>query len=264
MRAAFSYRLILQVVIVIGLATLAVAGEDISSRIDKLLHRWTQGDKAARAGVAAETNALGDEAIAELYRRLARNSLDFQGHELGATFSNAPKNPLSGRMVQAEVRFYTPAEDTKIPQRPTLLTAEQLARMIKDAEVISAPSLTVYDGQRANVSVTNQRSYTRTIDPRRRAVKGTVSTGLMLEMRPRLIEGTSGISLEVRCVFAELDGDAVPTLKTPAGEIGMPSVLKREFAVTLTIESGDSVALSLPGEKPLVLTLRTTRIEMDR
>jgi len=247
--------------IVIGSAAFAFAEEDVGARIDKLLARWMRGDKATRAGVVAETHALGEIAIADLYRRLAKNSFDFPASELGARLSSVTLVPDPKRTILVETSFVTPGVDARLPQRPTLITAEQADRLAKGGELMTAPSLVCYDGQRANVTISDQKSYTRTFGPRRHAVQGIVQSGLALEIRPRLIEGTKNISVELRCIRAALDGDSVPTLKTTDGEIGIPSVTKHEFAVTLTIESGKSATIVLPGEKPVILRLRVTRLE---
>lgn len=247
--------------IVIAFAAVGIAEQDIEARIDKLLGRWTRGDKATRAGVVAETHALGERAIADLYRRLAKNSFEFPANELGARFSSVNLVPDPKRTVLVETSFVTPGADARLPDRPTLITAEQADRIAKGGKVLTAPSIVCYDGQRANVQITNQKTYTRTFDPRRQAVEGTVHSGISLEIRPRLIEGTKTLSLEVRSIRAVLDGETVPTLKTAEGEVGIPIVTKREIAVTLTIESGESAAVVLPGKEPVMLRLKVTRLE---
>lgn len=254
-------RKLLVIGIVLGAAAIGIAEEDVSARIDKLILRWTLGDAASRAGVAAETHALGDRAIAELYQRLARSTFDFVGPEMGATFSRAERLPNTKRMIMAEVEFVEPKKGAELPQRPTLLDPEQAARLMRAGQTVAAPKLTVYDGQRANASINNRHAYTRTIDSRRRTVKGSVQTGLMVEMRPQLVEGTRSISIELRCIRAKLDGGSVPTLSTTAGEVGMPFVTKREFALTLTVESGEWITLAFPGDKPVILRIRTTRLQ---
>jgi len=248
--------------IVVALAALGIAGENIEARIDRLLHRWTDGDDAARAGVAAETLALGEPAVAELYRRLARDRFDAGAPELGTRLSDGKQEPDTSRAIQVEVAVIRPAAGVPLPARPTLLAPEQGGRLIANGETVSAPSLVCYEGQRAHVMVSSQASYTRTFDARRQAVAATVSSGLMLDMRARGIEGTNRIALELRCVRAQLDGDAVSTLKTADGEIGMPTVTKRELAVTLPIEAGVPTAIALPGDEPLVLRVTAKRVEL--
>jgi hypothetical protein len=254
--------LVLAIGIGIAVAAAAVAEENMQARIDRLIARWAHGDAAAQAGVAAETRALGDAAITELYRRLARESRDFPGPELGTGFSSAPEVLDAERLVNLEVRIATPAANAVMPKHATLLGAEAAAALLKDADEISAPQLTTYDGQRANISISNQQSYTRTIDGDRNAVAGTVQSGLMLEVRPRLIDKTNRLSMELRCVRAELDGE-IPEIDTAEGRIGAPVITKREFAITLVVESDQSVALALPGTEPLLLRIKAVRLEPE-
>jgi len=247
--------------IVVALAAVGIAEENLEARLDKLLYRWSKGDEATRAGVVAETHALGERAIAELYRRLARKNGRDMANELGTRLSAVELNPDSRLTVLVESAFTAPRAGVEFPERPTLLTAEQADHLTKDGEVTTAPSIVCYDSQRANLSITNEEKYTRTFDPRRRNVPGTVSSGVHLDVRPVLIEGTNRLSLELRCVRARVEGDAVPTLQTDEGEIGMPIVTKREFAVTLVVDSGEGVAIALPGKEPLVLRLTATRLK---
>jgi len=246
----------------IVLASAAFANEDLGARIDRLLHRWTAGDVAARTGVAAETRALGDEAISELYRRLARRNWDFPAPALGARFSKSKDTPRKGAVVNTEVKFVTPAEGVAMPEGKTLLPDAFAKEMVKMGTVISAPRLTIYDGQRANVSLIKQQTYARTFDRDGAEVRGMASEGTVLEIRPRLLDGGKRISLELRWEQSELIGE-IAQIKTREGTVGAPTTLKREFAVTLVVESGKPVTLAVPGGKPMLLVVTATAIELE-
>ncbi|MHC4955378.1 MAG: hypothetical protein ACYTGZ_16115 [Planctomycetota bacterium] len=254
-------KLALASALVIALSALGFAAEDIGARIDRLLHRWTKGDAAARTGVAAETRALGDEAIGDLYRRLARKSFDFPAPEIGVTFSEAGEPPTMKDLVNVEVRFVTPQEGAKLPARAGIVEPEKAAALIKAGSMLSAPRLTVYDRQRANVSVITQKQYVRTIDAANQPIKGTVQEGLVLELRPQILSGGKFISVEMRCLRSDLDGE-IAEIEAVGGKIGAPVVIKREFAVTIVVESGAETVLFVPGDKPLLVQVKVRRIDV--
>lgn len=245
----------------IALSTVALAESDLGARIDQLLHRWTRGDAAARTGVAAETRALGDEAIGELYRRLAWRNWDFPAPTLGARISDSNEAPQAGPVVNVEVKFATPEKGAELPKGQTLLPADIAARLIENGDVISAPRLTVYNGQRANVSVVKQHSYARTYDRAGVEVQGVAREGDVLEMRPHVLDGGQRISLELRWERSELVGD-VASVETREGSIGAPTTLKREFAITLIVDSGKPVTLAIPGGRPMLLMVTATAVEL--
>ena len=66
----------------------------------------------------------------------------------------------------------------------------------------------------------------------------------------------------MRCLQAELTSP-MGTLKTPAGPIGVPVVLKRETAFTVTVQDGSEAHLALPGKSPLLISLRADLVELD-
>ena len=191
-------------VLVAGIAAWAVAKEntakeDVLARTTKLVERWVSGDKAARAGVVAETHALGEPAIAELYRRLGANRLDFPGIDPGVVMSKAEETPDWSHVVNIEVAFVTPPKDAQLPEKPTVLDAEQRKLWLERGERVSAPRLTAYNGQRCNVTVLRENGYVRTVD-KGEPVAGAVRTGLMVEMRPRYDVAARAVELELRYI----------------------------------------------------------------
>jgi hypothetical protein len=235
------------------LALPALSGGDLASRIDGLIERWRNGDAAARVGVAAETAELGDEAIDELYRRLARATRDFPARDPGVVMSKGSGDHLSDRVVSMQIRFGKLRK--QIAAQPKLLQERP------EAESISAPRLTMYDGQRSNISVISQKSYIRTYegdDP----IVGTVHAGLVLDVRPIISRDGKYVTFEMRCVQAEL-ADPIGSLETSAGPIGVPMVLKRETAFTVTVKDGSESHLALPGKTPLLISVRADLVELE-
>lgn len=247
------------------LATVAGAGDPMTRRVDDLVARWKNGDDAARAGVLAETRALGEPALAELFRRLGRPQHDFPTPAQGVELAPATEVEPSDRLVNLEVRFVE-------PQRPGLLKVEN-TRLLDEVEeaalegkvrTIAAPRLTCYDGQRANIAVSEQIEYVKTFDADRKVVTGTVRTGLVLDALPR-IAGKS-VTLELRFIDTTLKRPVVK-LATRDGEIEVPELIKRETGLTLKFDKEEgrtTLALKRPGEAPpLILSLHAKIVELD-
>ncbi|MHC4819551.1 MAG: hypothetical protein ACYTF8_16020, partial [Planctomycetota bacterium] len=179
------------------LATVAGAGDPMTQRVDQLVARWKKGDEAARAGVLAETSALGDPALAELFRRLGRPRRDFPARDPGVEMAPATEVEASDRLVTLEVRFVEPNTPGVLEITKTRLLDEvEEAALEGKVKTISAPRLTCYDGQRANISVLERLEYVKTFDADRKVVTGSVQTGLVLGALPRIV-GKS-VTLELR------------------------------------------------------------------
>ena len=244
-------------------ATVAGAGDGMTRRMDELVARWKNGDEAARAGVLAETKALGDRALAELFRRLGQPRRDFPARDPGVDMAPSA-GESSDRLVALEVRF---AE----PNRPGLLAIEKtrLLDQVEEASLegkvrtISAPRLTCFDGQRANISILERLEYAKTFDADRKVVMGAVQTGLVLGALPRIVGKT--VTLELRFVETKLKRPLVK-LATRDGEIEMPELVKRETALTLKFEDGGRATLALKRDgdaPPLVLALHAKIVKLD-
>jgi hypothetical protein len=223
------------------LLAVAVAGEPLDERMDRLVERWRAGDAAARAGVLAETRALGDEALSILFERLAAREEALL----------EPGDP--GTIVAVEIHV---AESPAADEGARILSEEDAAAL-GEGTPIGSPSLTVYDGQRANVSILEEKEYVRTYDEARAPVKGVVQVGLVLDVRPVVSVDRKAVTLELRCVRSALDG--IPEMETPLGRIGVPQVLTRDAALTVTVPAEAATTLALPcvgAGKALLLTLR--------
>lgn len=250
------------IVIAVLLSALPARGDgdaDLSKRIGKLVIRWRSGDTAAREGVLAETKALGDRALAALFDRIAGTPRDFPGKDPGVDLAPAPAQ-RSDEMVMIEVHF---AESTQpLIGGARLLDPKARVALAGNVKLISAPRLTVFDGQRANVSVIKQRTYVRSYDEQQQAVQGTVRSGILLDVRPTVAKDKKFVTLELRLLHSELK-EPMARLKTAAGVIELPEVLKHEIAITLTLADGGEATLAMPrGDgKPLLVTLHAKLVK---
>ena len=159
-----------------------------------------------------------------------------------------------------EVHF---AESTKpLIGGARLLDPQETVALAGNVKFISAPRLTVFDGQRANVSVIKRRTYVRSYDEKKQAVQGTVRSGILLEVRPILAKDKKFVTLELRLLHSELK-EPLAKLKTDAGLIELPELLKREMAVTLTLADGGKTTLAMPrgDSKPLLVTLHAKLVK---
>ena len=248
-------------IIVMALATAVLAGESMEARVDGLVERWRDGDEAARAGVIAETLALGEQAVAGLYRRLGAVVPDFPAGDPGVAMADQGEARPSDRVVTLEFGIHRPK--VAIAADTCLLAPAQIAALEGNLETMSAPRLTVYDGQRANISILDQRTYVRARGTGGEPVSGTVRSGLVLEARARIVG--EGISLELRWVAARLQ-EPLARIETDRGFVELPEVMKRETAVTLDLESGGRRVLLVRNwadGQPMLLEMRATVIELD-
>ena len=246
------------------LATVAGAGDPMTRRVDELIARWKKGDEAAQAGVLAETRALGDEALAELFRRLGRPRLDPPAPDPGVEMAPAKAVEPSDRLVNLEVRFAEPSRPGLLAIAKTrLLDQVEEAALEGKVQTLSAPRLTCYDGQRCNISILEKLEYVKTFDADRKVVTGTVQTGLALAALPKIV-GES-VKLELKFIETRLKRPLVK-LATRDGEIEMPELVKRETALTLKFDDGGRATLALKRDgdaPPLVLTLHAKIVKLD-
>ena len=220
--------------------------------IDKLIERHAKGDKKA----VTEAVLLGEPGVKALLDRLTRAR--FAAKPLGAEF---PKDRLAHKtkdMVQ--LRFdLLQTKAPRGPATPRLLSAKEFEAMkaLDGSKLVTAPQLTVFNAQLANVTVAEQTAYTKAYDEQKLAVRGVVSTGTVLDARARIRAKKGSIDLDLRCVTAALAGGKIPTLKTPSGEIGVPQVIKREVVISLNVKPNAKTYLLLPRMGPLVVVIDT-------
>ncbi len=132
------------------------------------------------------------------------------------------------KLVNAEVRVIDIARAAAPKllgqQRPTekrravQLTKEQAARLLKavgenqDAQIVSAPRITVYDGQKANVSVLNQVSYIQDYDVEvtkdgksvADPVVGVLQEGTVIDLKPTCAADGKVIDFDFTGTFAAI------------------------------------------------------------
>ena len=251
------------IVIAVLLSALPVRGdgdEDLSDRVDTLVGRWRNGDAAARTGVLAETKALGDRALTALFDRIAGTPQDFPGTDPGVDLAPAPAQ-RSDEMVIVEVSFIE--GDQPVIGGARLLDPREEMNLAGNIKIMQTPRRVVHDGQRVNVTITEQRTYVRSYDEKRQPVQGTVRSGILLEARPIVARDKKSVTLELRLLHSELK-EPMARLKTDAGMIGLPEILKHEMAVTLTLADGGKATLAMPreGGKPLLLGVRATLLRV--
>lgn len=227
-----------------------------------------------------------DEGLARAAAKLARNLQPQQLEDLlksvrrvalaGAGRSTAPEPSATGSdgdrpLLIVEARVIEAPRDVLV-ERPTAqhpvrfldeAQATSLLRQIEEQEqvqVLSAPRLSTFDGQRANISILNQISYvqdyevevgatTTVSDP----VVGVVQEGLVLDLRPVLSQDQKVITIELEGTWSkvarpipEMEVEVAPGL--PKVKIQLPVVTSTKLRAHATVKPGTHV---LVGGGPL-------------
>ncbi|MCR4315789.1 MAG: hypothetical protein NUW37_05485 [Planctomycetes bacterium] len=134
---------------------------------------------------------------------------------------------------------------------------EAILRAVRKNErvnLVTAPSLAVFNTQRANVTIVNQVSYISDFevevaqaafmaDP----VISTVQDGIVLDVRPIISADRRFITLELRPTVAELVRP-IPTITTALGagnsvRIETPEIKMRKLQSTITIPDGGTIVI---------------------
>lgn len=210
-----------------------------------LVAAWLEkADRAALRAVFAQVRRLRAERTAPRAQPIA-----------GAQGKPAPKDApeAQGPLVNAEMRIleFSVDEATAVlgASRPTadrsvhLLDAEAAAALLRrvkqhaGAKIVSAPRLTVYDRQEANVSLLNQVSYVQDYDIEVQGQKtiadpivDVVQEGIVIQFTPACAENGTDVALEFEGTFSslqrpipekqiELGGQKV-TIQLPQVEVG--------------------------------------------
>jgi general secretion pathway protein D len=139
---------------------------------------------------------------------------------------------LQDQQVAVEVRFVTISEnfervgvDFDLPGRPAVvfLNDAQVSRFMKAAQgdcrtnVMQAPKITTFNGQAANLDITDRQNYVTGVNQVEREGQvmceprtETFSTGLRLSVRPVISADRRAVSLTVSASLTNLDTPAVP------------------------------------------------------
>ena len=217
----------------------------ILKKIDTLVNRYRHGDAGQRGAVVREALLLGEAAVAELMSRAAAPH-DFAGTAPGIAMAAPPAARTNASAALTigiwELKGNVPAAWQKVRLVPD--KQFELTKKLGLLKAITVPKLTVLDGQRANISISSQKSYTRSFDIKGQPVGGTVSEGVMIEMRPRIRRDKQSIDLELRYVASRLG--EIDQLQTAAGKIGIPQLDVKEAGLELNLAPGKRIIVALP------------------
>ena len=182
------------------------------------------------SGVFFNNNSDGD------YRGRSENIFD---NALGKVLS-----PVGGAVVQ-----YTFLDDTELSL--VLRAVEKTA----SARVLQAPSLTVYNTQRANITLVNQVSFIQDFDVEvaqtafiADPIVSIIQDGLTLDVRPTISYDRKYIMLELQPTIATLLRP-IPTFQTSLGALTTPVTLQlpetniQKSQTTVRVPDGGSLVI---------------------
>lgn len=167
--------------------------------------------------------------------------------------------------AQAAVSFLGKHRPTEAKNTVPLTAAEAAAFLEavaarEDVKVVSAPRITVYDKQKANVSVLNRVSYIRDFDVEvakdgstiADPVVDVIQEGTVIDLRPSVGTQTRSITCEFEGTFAMLKRP-IPEFKTKVGEgqghevtIQIPELHVSRVRTTVTLPDGGWVLIGGP------------------
>ncbi len=201
-------------------------------------------------GTGSEPGAFfGDGSDGE-YKGRVENLFDFilNFDEPGRAVANAQGAGALGANSGGFTLQHTYLDDTQLE---VILRAVEKSERI---EQISAPRLTVYDTQRANVSVMTQNSYVQDFDVEiaQAAAIGdpiiqTIRDGIILDVRPIVHADRRFITMEMRPTVADLVRP-IPTFQTslatgPPVTIQVPEIAISRVRTTVTMPDGGTLLL---------------------
>lgn len=121
--------------------------------------------------------------------------------------------------------------------------------------VVTAPKLTAFNTQRANISVLNQVAYIRDFDVEvaqnafiADPLIGYIQDGVVLDVRPIVSSDKKYITLELRPQVAELEARPIPTFTSTLSGMAtvvleIPSIRLQSVETTVTVPDGGTVML---------------------
>lgn len=148
----------------------------------------------------------------------------------------------------------TTVVETKIPVAVQSLNESQLKRLIETAQgdrrtnIMSAPKVTLFDGQAGEVRDTSERPFVVDVDHNRHTVIQSIAEGTQLAVRPRLKE--QGIALDLQFQFANVV-DVQEISKNSDQRIQVPTVKSTRIELSAMVGDGKSLVLwadPLPAE----------------
>ncbi|MFP4104880.1 MAG: hypothetical protein ACLFVU_02225 [Phycisphaerae bacterium] len=127
-----------------------------------------------------------------------------------------------------------------------LLRATQAHQMTR---TLTAPRLTLFNGQRAYVTVGEQQAYVAGYEPivteNATAVQpiiGFVPSGTTMDVEATVSADRRYVTMTVRPQISQLDG-AIPTIDTPSGPVGLPTVTVQDLQTTVNVPDGGTLLL---------------------
>lgn len=135
-----------------------------------------------------------------------------------------------------------------------------IAKEGKGLNMITAPRLATYDGQRANISILNQIAYVQDYDVEisndvsiADPIIGTLNEGLVVDLRPHVDEGGKHITLEISVTEAEVNRP-IPEIQVAAGPstvtLQVPEMHVRQMRSTVKLPVGGQALLVGEGKSP--------------
>ena len=203
---------------------------------------------------------LGESFVFDYSSAIRQGTID-----LDASIPPFEKAKHTENVISIEMRIVEIPSDTArallgadgTPQVSSVATADagKLLKLLLDesrASLVSAPRLTCFDQQRANVSVITQHAFVsgfevndskgaRVLDP----VVETVNDGLTLALKPEIREGK--VSLEINLVEAELvkpmaEGEVI--LDRATIKLQLPVFHMQKLSTKALVEDGGTIMVS--------------------
>ncbi len=201
-------------------------------------------------GTAKTPGAFFSDGADGEYKGRVENLFDFilGFDERGQATASAASGGVRGANSGGFTLQHTFLDDTQIE---VILRAVEKSERIEE---ISAPRLTVYDTQRANVSVMKQNSYVQDFDVEiaQSAAIGdpiiqTIRDGIILDVRPIVSADRRFITMEMRPTVADLVRP-IPTFLTslatgPPVTIQVPEIAISRVRTTVTMPDGGTLLL---------------------
>jgi hypothetical protein len=242
----------------------AVAGEGDAPGVEDLAHRFMSEDPEERASAEKEIAAAAADLLREVLRHVREDEEDggHDGHD-GA--------PAKGPLVRMEARFLTASAkvagdlgmaDAAGRGRPRLLSAEEEKRLLdavasgSDVHQVTAPQLTTYDRQKANINVLSQTSYVKDFDLQVQGqatiadpVVGTVATGATLEVTPQVSPDGREVLVDLELALSDLTRPIEEHALAVGGatvRVQLPEVRTWKLERRVAVPSGRTMLLDGP------------------
>lgn len=149
----------------------------------------------------------------------------------------------------------TTVVETKIPVAVQSLNDAQLKRLLETVQgdrrvsCLSAPRVTLFDGQAGEVRDVSERPFVVDVDRTRKTVIQSIAEGTQLAVRPRLKD--QGIALDLQIQLSNIV-DVQAVAKNSDQQIQVPTVKATRIALSAMVGNGKSLVVwsdPLPAER---------------